>query len=127
MSKLRWSILFAMCLALGCQKESGTATVKSENDEPEEEHELAAAAHHAPVQFLSACECKDNHGVWRWTAKTETTPPPAVIAVSNKVRPSKIAAWPGPGGHFDKDTPRSGREDEWYEVTGRVEKIKAED
>jgi hypothetical protein len=37
-----------------------------------------------------------------------------------------MAAWDGPGGEFHKDTPRSGKETEIWQVTGRVVLVRAE-
>lgn len=80
-----------------------------------------------PVTFTSPCECIGNHGVSRWAAKTDLQEPPPNPADIKKITPSHILAWPGPGGHIDQRTDRTGVEHQWYAVTGRIEKVKVED
>jgi hypothetical protein len=53
--------------------------------------------------------------------------PPDTIPAANKVKPSDIGKWPAPRGVITRTTPRSGREKEWFEVTGKVTLVKAED
>jgi len=63
--------------------------------------------------------------VSRWGAKTDTAQPP-----SNNIKqitPSEIYEWKGPGGQIPTRGERLPSENHWYAVTGRVEKIKAED
>lgn len=72
------------------------------------------------VTFLSPCLCILAHGDWRWSIKTEPTPPPEQIPADHHLQPSDIGQWDGPGGHFNAQTPRRGREEEWYVVTGRI-------
>lgn len=78
------------------------------------------------VFFNSPCECNGNHAEYRWAAKTDTQAPPASIPATHKLKPSEVGSWSGPGGKFHQDTPRSGKENEWFEVTGRVTLVKAE-
>ncbi len=49
------------------------------------------------------------------------------MADIRKITPAHILAWPGPGGHIDQRTDRIAAENQWYAVTGRIEKIKVED
>ncbi len=78
------------------------------------------------VQFDSPCECNGNHGEYRWAAKTDPATPPPTLPAGHRLVPSDIGAWPGPGGKFHETTPRSGKETEWWEVTGRVTLVRAE-
>jgi hypothetical protein len=87
---------------------------------------LGLAAEKIEVTFVSADECRGNHGVYRWDVKTDMEEPPDEIPAANRVTPSKIGAWPNPPGKFTAKTPRSGREKEWFEVTGKVVLAKAE-
>src|SRR6266849_1384754 len=80
----------------------------------------AVASDHPVVEFTGPFECQYNHGVYRWDAKTDHEAPPQQIADDHKVTPSVIAAWPEPRGVITTNTPRSGREKEWYQVTGKV-------
>jgi hypothetical protein len=86
-----------------------------------------ASAAETEVVFVSATECRGEHGVYRWDVKTDLEVPPDTIAAANKVKPSDIGKWPPPRGVITKQTPRSGREKEWFEVTGKVTLVKAEE
>jgi hypothetical protein len=75
------------------------------------------------ITVENACNVTGAHFDYRWDVKTEKdTAPPFVTPV----KPSDIAAWPGPGGNFDKNTKRTGREKKWYELTGRVKLVRIE-
>src|ERR1051326_5010105 len=81
--------------------------------------------------YNSSCGATDEtqqpcHGTDRWDAKTETTKPPKTIPTDHQITPPQLAEWPGLGGTFDGSAARSGRELEWYELTGRVVKVYAE-
>jgi hypothetical protein len=78
------------------------------------------------VTFLSPTECSGEHGVYRWGIKTDHEVPPDAIPAANKLKPSDIAAWPEPTGKITTHTPRSGREKDWFEVTGKVSLVRAE-
>lgn len=78
------------------------------------------------VTYLSPTECRGNHGAWRWDAKTIEHKPPDNIPATHRVTPTDIGNWRPLEGKFDKDTPRRGREHEWYELTGRVVLIRVE-
>jgi hypothetical protein len=80
-----------------------------------------------PVTFTSPCECIGNHGVSRWAAKTDLQEPPPNSGDIKKITPAHMLAWPGPGGHIDQRTERIRSENQWYAVTGRIEKVKVED
>jgi hypothetical protein len=112
--------------SIGATQPSARLLREEDTAEPEAEQEAIAASSHPPVQFTDACTCVNNHGVWRWTAKTEQDQPPLNIPQQNELTPSQMAAWNGPGGQFTIDTPRAGKEVQWYRMTGRVTKIRAE-
>jgi hypothetical protein len=78
------------------------------------------------VTFVSETKCKANHGVWRWKVKTDPDRPPARIAADHKVTVADVGAWDPPEEKVKIRTPRKGREKEWYELTGKVVLVKAE-
>src|SRR5690348_13328708 len=79
------------------------------------------------VTYESPVECKGDHGKWRWKVKTEKDRPPATIPADHRVTPAAIAAWEPPEAKITTRTPRVGREKEWYELTGKVMLVKAEE
>lgn len=86
---------------------------------------MVAAVTRPPVAGLrshagSPCSCVGCHGSYRVRVKDDTAQPPAEIPRDHQVTPSDVAAWPGPGGVLHEDSPRSGRELEWFRVTGRL-------
>src|SRR5436190_10100856 len=86
----------------------------------------AAAGQPPLVFFNSPCECVGSHGEYRWLVKTDAETPPGSISPDHKIKPSDVGAWLGPGGKFHEDTPRSDKENQWFEVTGRVTLVRAE-
>jgi hypothetical protein len=87
----------------------------------------ATRASETEVVFQSETQCQGDHGVYRWDVKTDHEVPPETIPEANKVKPSDIGKWAPPKGVITKQTPRSGREKEWFEVTGKVALVKAEE
>lgn len=79
------------------------------------------------VEFTSPCTCEGNHGVSRWAAKTDLTEPPANNAIIKPITPSQIYEWKGPGGQIPTRADRLPSENQWYAVTGKVERLKVED
>ena len=77
------------------------------------------------VVFISPCECEGNHGVSRWAAKTDLEEPPDDSHIK-KVTPGEISRWPGPGVKLNQRSERIAAENQWYAVTGRIEKVKTE-
>jgi hypothetical protein len=67
------------------------------------------------------------HGSHRWSVKTEAATPPASIPPSHQLTPSSFRKWKGPGGQFPKDAPRTGKEREWFSLTGEVRWVRIED
>ena len=88
---------------------------------------IDADAKKQPVIFTSPCECIGNHGVSRWAAKIDTQEPPVNASDIKKITPAQIHAWQGPGGRIGQRSERIPAENQWYAVTGRVEKVKIED
>jgi hypothetical protein len=78
------------------------------------------------VTFVSPVECKGDHGKWRWKIKTEKDRPPTTIPADHRVTPAGIADWEPPEEKVTTRTPRVGREEEWWELTGKVTLVKAE-
>jgi hypothetical protein len=82
----------------------------------------------ATVTFTSACATQGQHGVDRWTPKTDASPIPNKSAVQ-KVTPSDIYKWKGPGPKVPltkKTETRLPVEQKWYELTGRVVDVRVE-
>lgn len=79
------------------------------------------------VEFTSPTECKGNHGVYRWDAKTEQELSTRQDTIT-KVTVADMAGWPVPKGEINKNTKRlPGREQEWFELTATVVLVKCED
>jgi hypothetical protein len=85
-----------------------------------------AAANSPPVTFESPCECRDNHGKHRWAVKIDPSLPPTDASVIQAVRPSDIYSWPGPDLPLTQSSERTGIENNWYALTGRVVALKVE-
>jgi hypothetical protein len=85
-----------------------------------------AAATTPPVTFESPCECHDNHGEHRWAVKNDPSTPPAGASAIQAVTPSDVFSWPGPAEHLTQSSERSGIENNWFALTGRVVAVKAE-
>src|SRR5262249_10813247 len=67
-----------------------------------------------------------HHGKWRWDVKTGRAKPPKQIPANHKVTVADVAAWERPEDKVKISTPRFGRETEWFELTGKVVLVKAE-
>jgi len=79
-----------------------------------------------PVTFESPCECQDNHGKHRWSVKIDPSTPPADASAIQTVTPSDMFRWPGPGVHLTQQSERTGAENKWFALTGRVVALKVE-
>jgi hypothetical protein len=84
----------------------------------------ATAAPQPPVTFESPCSCRDNHGKHRWSVKNDPSIPPADAIQS--VTPSDIFSWSGPDVHLTQQSERTGAENKWFALTGRVLALKVE-
>jgi len=82
-----------------------------------------AAAESPPVTFLSPCECRDNHGKHRWLVKNDPSIPPADASATT---PSDIFSWPGLDVPLTQSSERTGIENKWFALTGRVVALKVE-
>src|SRR5712672_631030 len=86
----------------------------------------AAAAAQLPVTFDSPCECHDNHGEHRRSVKNDPSLPPTDASAIQSVTPSDVFSWPGSGEHLTQSSERSGIENNWVALTGRVVDVKVE-
>jgi len=84
----------------------------------------AAAASSPPVTFESPCECHDNHGEHRCAVKNDSSTPPADASAIQAVTPSDIFSWPGPEVHLTQSSERTGIENNWFALTGRVADVR---
>ena len=79
-----------------------------------------------PVTFESPCECRDNHGINRWSVKLDPSTPPADASAIQAVTPSDMFSWPGPDAHLTQQSERTGAENKWFALTGRVVALRVE-
>ena len=79
-----------------------------------------------PVTFESPCECQDSHGKHRWSVKIDPSTPPADASAIQAVTPSDMFSWPGPDVHLTQQSERTGAENKWFALTGRVVALKVE-
>jgi hypothetical protein len=80
----------------------------------------AAAAPQQAVTFESPCECRDNHGEHRWAVKNDPSTPPTDASAIQAVTPSDVYGWPGIDVHLTMQSERTGIENNWFALTGRV-------
>jgi hypothetical protein len=73
-----------------------------------------------PVTFESPCECRDNHRQHRWSVKNDPWMPSADANEIQSLTPSDIFSWPGQTLHLTQQSGRTGIENNWYALTGRV-------
>jgi hypothetical protein len=85
-----------------------------------------AAASLAPVAFESPCECRDNHGQHRWSVKIDPSLSPTDASAIQAATPSDIYSWPGPDVPLTQSSERTGIENKWFALTGRVVALKVE-
>jgi hypothetical protein len=79
-----------------------------------------------PVTFESRCECHNNHGQHRWAVKIDPSLPPTDANAIQAVTPSDIYSWPGPDVPLTQSSERTGIENKWFALTGRVVALKVE-
>jgi hypothetical protein len=79
-----------------------------------------------PVTFESPCARHDNHGERRWSVKNDAETPPTDAGAIQSVTPSDMFSWPAPDVHLTQQSERTGIEQKWFALTGRVVAIKAE-
>ena len=85
-----------------------------------------AAATEQEVTCESPCECSSAHGKGRWLVKNDPSSPPTDASAIQSVTPSDIFSWPGPDVHLTQHSERTGREQNWFSLTGRVVAVKVE-
>ena len=79
------------------------------------------------VEFTSSCVCAACQGKHRWDVKTEKTAAPASVAADHRITPSELRKWAGPGGKIGKNSPRAGKETEFFALTGEIRYARLED
>jgi hypothetical protein len=78
------------------------------------------------VTYESPCECRDAHGKHRWSVKIDPSLPPADAKAIQAVTPSDIYSWAGPDVPLTQQSERTGIENKWFALTGRVVALKVE-
>ena len=80
-----------------------------------------AAASSQPVTVDSPCESHDSHGKGSVVSEeNDPSSPPTDTSAIQAVTPSDIFGWPGPDLHLTGESKRTGIEDHWFALTGRV-------
>jgi hypothetical protein len=87
---------------------------------------IRAGSPEPPITVVSPCECHDNHGEHRWSVKNDSSLPPTDASLITSATPSDVLNWPGPGVHMTQSSERTGIENDWYAITGRVIAVKVE-
>jgi hypothetical protein len=89
---------------------------------------LCSTAGAAPQEVTceSPCECSSAHGKGRWAVKNDPSIPPTDASAIQSVTPSDIFSWPGPDIHLTQQSERTGIEQKWFALTGRVVAVKVE-
>jgi hypothetical protein len=78
------------------------------------------------VTCESPCECSSAHGKGRWAVKNDPSTPPTDATAIQAVTPSDVFNWPVPDVHLTQHSERTGREQNWFSLTGRVVAVKVE-
>src|SRR5215468_6750411 len=86
-----------------------------------------AVAASEPLTCDSPCECHDAHGEARWSVKTDASLPPTDASAIQAVTPSEMFSWPGPDADLTMQSERTGIENRWFALTGRVVELKVEE
>src|SRR5436190_10482096 len=84
------------------------------------------AAPQPAVTFESPCECHDNHGEHRWSVKNDPSTPPVDASAIQAVTPLDVFSWSGPAEHLTQSSERTGIENNWFALTGKVVAVKVE-
>jgi hypothetical protein len=75
----------------------------------------------------SPCDCHDAHGEGRWSVKTDASLPPTDASAIQAVTPSEMFSWAGPDAPMTMQSERTGIENKWYALKGRVVELKVEE
>ena len=86
-----------------------------------------AAAGPEQVTCDSPCDCHNPHGEGRWSVKTDASLPPTDASAIQAVTPSDMFSWPGPDAALTMQSERTGIENKWYALKGRVVELKVEE
>ena len=90
---------------------------------------LAKSVTAGTVTFVSPCECQGQKSGSRWPVKTDPSPVPLDRSTIQSVTPSQIYEWKGPDPNAlltpQTDT-RIAAEQKWYNLTGRLVRLKVE-
>jgi hypothetical protein len=62
----------------------------------------------------------------RWSVKNDPSLPPADANAIQAVTPSDMFSWPGTDVHLTQQSERTGAENKWFALTGRVLALKVE-
>jgi hypothetical protein len=87
---------------------------------------ITAAATPPSVTVVSPCKCEDAHGKGRWAVKNDPSTPPTDTTTIQSTTPSQMFNWPGIDVQIDWQSERTGIENHWYALTGRVVAVKVE-
>jgi hypothetical protein len=85
-----------------------------------------AAAAPQEVTCESPCSCSSAHGKGRWAVKNDASAPPTDASAIQSVTPSDMFSWPGPDVRLTQQSERTGIEQKWFALTGRVVAVKVE-
>src|SRR5437588_12661159 len=85
-----------------------------------------ASATPSPVAFESPCSCRGEHAKGRLSAKNDPALPTADARPMQAVTPSDIYSWPGADAQLMCQSERTGIENMWFTLTGRVLNVRIE-
>jgi hypothetical protein len=80
----------------------------------------AAAAGPESTTCDSPCDCHDAYGEARWSVKSDASLPPTDASAIQAVTPSDMFSWPGPDAPITMQSERTGIENKWFALKGRV-------
>jgi hypothetical protein len=87
---------------------------------------VTTAAEQTVVTIVSPCECLDAQAKGRWAVKNDAATPPTDRSAIQPTTPSQMFRWPGIGVQLNWRSERTGVENNWYALTGRVIAVKVE-
>jgi len=79
-----------------------------------------------PVTFETPCDCQGNHAEHRWSVKTDSSLPPIDASLIQSVTPSDVYGWKGMDVQVTMQSERTGIENNWYALTGRIADLMVE-
>ena len=86
-----------------------------------------AAPAQEQVACDSPCDCHNAHGEARWSVKTDPSLPPTDASAIQAVTPSEMFSWSGPDAPITMQSERTGIENKWFALTGRVVELKVDE